>query len=106
MLADDGWAPRFSSRSRLKVDHGCESRMSADENIPSPEQSRDAFAAQLRELETFMASTEADDLPPEAVEMMTRLREVVLALDGLTSTLGLASPDASANDNSSRSGQG
>ena len=80
--------------------------MSADEGIPSPEQSREAFAAQLRELEIFMASTEADELPPEAVEMMTRLREVVLALDGLTSSLANASPDGSANDNASRPEQG
>jgi hypothetical protein len=51
---------------------------------------RAGLAAQLSELEAFVARSEAqgEDLPPEAREMMERLREIVRALDGLTSTLG------------------
>ena len=50
---------------------------------------RDGLAAQLRELEAFVAKSEAsgDGMPPEAVEMIVRLREIVLALDGLTSSI-------------------
>ena len=51
---------------------------------------RDRLASQLRELEAFVARAEADGdaLPPEAREMIERLREIVRALDGLTSSLG------------------
>jgi hypothetical protein len=51
---------------------------------------REGLASQLRELEAFAARTEAagDALPPEAMEMIARLREIVRALDGLTSSLG------------------
>jgi hypothetical protein len=51
---------------------------------------REGLASQLRELEAFIARTEADgeDLPPEAIEMIVRLREIVRALDGLTSSMG------------------
>lgn len=51
---------------------------------------RAGLQSQLAELEAFIARTEADgeELPPEAVEMIARLREVVRALDGLTSSLG------------------
>lgn len=50
---------------------------------------REGLATQLRELEAFVARTEAggESLPPEAVEMIERLREIVRALDGLTSSL-------------------
>ena len=51
---------------------------------------REGLASQLRELEAFVARTEAqgEEMPPEAVEMIARLREIVRALDGLTSSLG------------------
>lgn len=51
---------------------------------------RDSLASQLRELEAFVtrAEAEGDALPPEAREMIERLREIVRALDGLTSSLG------------------
>jgi hypothetical protein len=51
---------------------------------------RDGLAAQLRALEAFAARADADGeaMPPAAVEMIARLREVVRALDGLTSSLG------------------
>jgi len=51
---------------------------------------RDGLASQLRELEAFVARTEADggELPPQAVEMIARLQEIVRALDGLTSSMG------------------
>jgi hypothetical protein len=50
---------------------------------------RDGLVSQLRELENFVAQAEAagEPLPPEAVEMVERLREIVRALDGLTSSL-------------------
>jgi hypothetical protein len=50
---------------------------------------REGLAAQLRELEEFVAKSEAsgEELPPEATEMVKRLREIVRALDGLTSSL-------------------
>jgi hypothetical protein len=50
---------------------------------------RDGLASQLRELEAFVAKADAEgeSLPPEAKEMIERLREVVRALDGLTSSL-------------------
>jgi hypothetical protein len=51
---------------------------------------REGLAAQLRELEAFVArsATQGEELPPEAIEMVARLREIVAALDGLTSSLG------------------
>jgi hypothetical protein len=51
---------------------------------------REGLASQLRELEAFVAKSEAagEPLPPEATEMIERLREIVRALDGLTSSLG------------------
>lgn len=50
---------------------------------------REGLSAQLRELEAFVARSEAagDAMPPEAVEMIERLREIVRALDGLTSSM-------------------
>jgi hypothetical protein len=51
---------------------------------------REGLAAQLRQLEEFSARTEADGdaMPPEMREMIVRLREIVSALDGLTSSMG------------------
>lgn len=51
---------------------------------------RDGLVSQLRELEAFVAraDVEGDELPPEALEMMARLREIVHALDGLTASFG------------------
>ena len=63
---------------------------------------REGLATQLRALEEFVARTEAqgDALPPEAMEMVERLREIVHALDGLTASLSAAEqshqPDADA----------
>ena len=50
---------------------------------------REGLATQLRELEAFVAMSEArgEPLPPTAMEMIERLREIVRALDGLTSSL-------------------
>ncbi len=60
--------------------------MSAGEGLPPA----DGLAAQLKELEAFVAKADAagDEMPPEAREMVERLREIVSALDGLTSSLG------------------
>jgi hypothetical protein len=51
---------------------------------------RAGLATQLRELEAFVArsAAEGEEMPPEALEMIARLREIVQALDGLTSSLG------------------
>ena len=62
--------------------------MTSEEARLDPTAGRDGLAAQLRELEAFVAKSAADGeaLPPEALEMMTKLREIVQALDGLTSS--------------------
>jgi hypothetical protein len=51
---------------------------------------RAGLESQLRALEAFAAKSEAagDSLPPQAAEMIARLREIVRALDGLASSLG------------------
>jgi hypothetical protein len=63
--------------------------MSADEELPGAAAGLDGLATQLSELEAFVARAEADgdEVPPEALEMVERLREIVRALDGLTSSL-------------------
>jgi hypothetical protein len=65
--------------------------MSANEELPNAAAAgREGLATQLRELEDFVARSDAagEPLPPEALEMVSRLREIVRALDGLTSSLG------------------
>jgi hypothetical protein len=65
--------------------------MTSDDRLPAAAAAgREGLAAQLRELEAFVAESEAagEALPPEAAEMIARLREIVRALDGLTSSLG------------------
>jgi hypothetical protein len=64
--------------------------MSDHERLPDVAAAgREGLVSQLRDLEEFMARTEAagEALPPEATEMVERLREIVRALDGLTSSL-------------------
>jgi hypothetical protein len=60
--------------------------------------SRESLADQLRQLEAFVATAESqgDALPPEAVEMVVRLKEIMEALDGLATSFEVASHDASA----------
>jgi len=50
---------------------------------------REGLASQLRELEAFIgkATANGEELPPEALEMIERLREIVKALDALTASL-------------------
>jgi hypothetical protein len=65
--------------------------MSADDEASNAAAAgREGLASQLRELEDFVARSDAagEPLPPEALEMVARLREIVKALDGLTSSLG------------------
>ena len=65
--------------------------MTNDDRLPAAAAAgREGLAIQLRELEAFVAESEAagEPLPPEAAEMIERLREIVRALDGLTSSLG------------------
>ena len=61
-----------------------------DEELTGAAAGRAGLATQLRELEAYVARSEAsgDELPPEALEMIARLREIVQALDGLTSSMG------------------
>ena len=63
--------------------------MSNENQLPDARAGRDALATQLRELEAFVAQSEGsgEALPPAAVAMIERLREIVRALDGLTSSL-------------------
>ena len=55
--------------------------------VPSP---REGLAEQLRQLEDFVTRTESEgsEMPPEAVEMIARLREIMEALDGLSASMG------------------
>jgi hypothetical protein len=64
--------------------------MSADDVTPEAASPRDGLAQQLRQLEAFVARAEqeGEELPAEAVEMVARLKEIVQALDSLTSSLG------------------
>lgn len=62
----------------------------SDENpMPDAVAGRAELASQLRELEAFVARSEesGEALPPAAVAMIERLREIVRAIDGLTSSL-------------------
>lgn len=63
--------------------------MPANEKLPDPTSGREELRTQLRELEEFVArsSADGDALPAAALEMVARLREIVEALDGLTSDL-------------------
>jgi hypothetical protein len=62
---------------------------SESDRMSSAAAGRAGLATQLRELEAFAAQSESagDALPPEAIEMIARLREIVQALDGLTASL-------------------
>lgn len=64
--------------------------MTGEQGTPYDGAPRDGLATQLRQLEDFVARAESDgeDLPPAALEMIARLREIMQALDGLSSTLG------------------
>jgi len=64
--------------------------MSAAESTPVATTARDEFAAQLRQLEEFVARAESkgEELPPQAAEMMSRVREIMDALDGLSTIIG------------------
>jgi hypothetical protein len=65
-----------------------------EQDLSGAEAGRAGLTAQLRELEAFVARSDArgDELPPEAIEMIARLREIVQALDGLTSSMAEAPP--------------
>lgn len=63
--------------------------MSDESSLPDAVAGRAELASQLRELEAFVAQSEenGEALPPAAVAMIERLREIVRAIDGLTSSL-------------------
>ncbi len=70
--------------------------MTAGEDATQPADPRAGLAAQLQQLENYVskAAADGDDLPPEALEMIARLREILRALDALTSSIaGDALPD-------------
>ena len=66
--------------------------MTGEQATPYHGAPRDGLATQLRQLEDFVARAESDgeELPPAALEMIARLREIMQALDGLSSTLGVS----------------
>jgi ribosomal protein S18 acetylase RimI-like enzyme len=59
---------------------------------------RNGLATQLRDLEAYLADSEAagNALPPEATEMVARLRELVRALDGLAATFAVTVSEVTA----------
>ena len=65
----------------------------ADETTTGASSPLDGLTAQLRELQAFVARSEAagEEIPAEAVEMIARLGEIVRALDGLTASLDAGS---------------
>ena len=82
--------------------------MSAEESTPDVATPREGLAVQLRQLEDFVARAESDGeaLPPEAVEMVARLREIMHALDGLSTSFdGLATSMTSVPIVASKPGQ-
>jgi hypothetical protein len=71
-----------------------ESAMSDDGAPAAGETPRENLMAHLRQLETFMETSKAsgEEIPAEAMEMLSRLREIVLALDGLADAIGDRTP--------------
>lgn len=70
------------------------------DEVPASEQAspREDLVAHLQQLEAFVEQSKAsgEEIPPEAAEMVSRLREIMLALDGLASSMeGPGSPDSS-----------
>jgi hypothetical protein len=61
----------------------------SDAELADAATGRAGLASQLHQLEAFVARSEAEGepLPPEAAEMIARLREIVHALDGLTASM-------------------
>jgi len=64
-----------------------EEPLAASAALPDP---RLDLASKLREMEDFVAKAQAsgEDFPPEAIELVKHLREILQALDGLTTELG------------------
>lgn len=61
----------------------------ADDEVGGASASREGLTAQMRELEAFVTRSEAagEQVPLEALEIITRLREIIVALEGLTATM-------------------
>ena len=90
-LADTRRAASSRARPRELTLHATDSLMPDDAPIPHPPSSpRDGLAEQLRQLEDYVAQAggEGRDIPPQAAEMIARLKEIMQALDGLTASLG------------------
>jgi hypothetical protein len=75
--------------------HGDDSHDTSNDEAASAAAGRAGLLAQLRQLEDFAARTvsEGDSLPPQATEMILHLREIVQALDGLTSSMAEPPPN-------------
>ena len=74
--------------------------MSADSDKPTLPPPREELAAQLRQLEEFVtrAELQGEQMPPEAVEMIARLRDIMQALDGLAASFGDVQPPPTSAD--------
>ena len=74
-----------------------------DEELTDAAAGRAGLAAQLRQLEAFAARSVSagEELPPQAKEMIARLREIVQALDGLAASMAVEpGPDDAAGADS------
>jgi hypothetical protein len=62
--------------------------MSINDELPDAISNRDRLKAQLGQLEAYVerATAAGELVPPEAADLVQRLREVVLALDSLTAS--------------------
>lgn len=59
-------------------------------DLPRSSDPREDLALKLHELEAFVAHAESsgEQIPPEAMQVVAHLREIMSALDGLTQELG------------------
>ena len=57
---------------------------------PIGDDARNDFAEKMQQMEAFVATAKAsgEEVPPEVLDVMTHLREILAALDGLTKELG------------------
>jgi len=85
------------------IDQPSDNLPNSDSELTDAASGRAGLATQLRQLEAFVARSEAEGevLPPEAAEMIARLREIVQALDGLTASMAEPAGDQPVDPRSS-----
>lgn len=68
--------------------------MNDEASVPQSGSPQADLVAHLKQLEQFVEESTAAgaEAPAEAAEMISRLREIMLALDGLASSMGDATP--------------